>query len=46
MPVLRLLDESEDDELLDGEAKEIEVLAAGADETGPIELELEEDEDE
>ena len=46
VPVLRLPEESEDEEdeeleLLDGEAKEIDVLAEGADEDGPIELEPE-----
>lgn len=48
VPVLRLPDESEEEdelELLDGDANEIEVLADGAEDTGPMELELEEDEE-
>lgn len=38
-------DESEDDELLDADGNEIELLEAGAEETGPIELELDEEDE-
>jgi hypothetical protein len=38
-------DESEDDELLDADGNEIELLDAGAEETGPMELELDEEDE-
>ena len=44
-PLLEDDDELDEDELLDAEGNEIELLEAGAEDIGPIELELE-DEDE